>query len=162
MLFRILDTGELHVDQMKLPYIIMECMAGALELGEYAKKNFRSLTPADVLRLFNDIIGGLACLHAASCYHMDVKPENILVGSDGRAKIADLGYSVSIRNSASARPIGVRFTLARAAPELREIYDQQQRGPTRTTGSGLSRACQPTDFVRNSTFIRLQVHSDAC
>ena len=36
---------------------------------------------------------GLAAAHAAGLIHRDVKPENILVGTDGRARMTDFGLA---------------------------------------------------------------------
>ncbi|KAK8960302.1 Mitogen-activated protein kinase kinase kinase 1 [Platanthera guangdongensis] len=38
-----------------------------------------------------EILSGLADLHGAGIIHCDVKPENVLIGSNGRVKIGDLG-----------------------------------------------------------------------
>ncbi|KAK8952652.1 Mitogen-activated protein kinase kinase kinase NPK1 [Platanthera guangdongensis] len=38
-----------------------------------------------------EILSGLADHHGAGIIHCDVKPENVLIGSNGRAKIGDLG-----------------------------------------------------------------------
>ena len=45
------------------------------------------------LQLLCDVAEGMAQMHAKRYIHRDLKPDNVLVGSDGRAKIADLGLS---------------------------------------------------------------------
>lgn len=48
---------------------------------------------ADATRIVMDIARGLEELHHRGYVHRDVKPGNILIGDDGRAKLADLGVT---------------------------------------------------------------------
>jgi hypothetical protein len=49
--------------------------------------------PREVLAILVQAGEGLAAAHAAALVHRDVKPENVLVASDGRARIADFGLA---------------------------------------------------------------------
>ncbi|XP_016905673.2 probable serine/threonine-protein kinase dyrk2 [Apis cerana] len=71
---------------------------------ETARKNFR------------DVVMGVEYLHYQRIVHRDIKPSNLLVDSDGRIKIADLGVSAELRASGELLS-GPAGTPAFAAPE---------------------------------------------
>ncbi|XP_078036985.1 uncharacterized protein LOC144470057 [Augochlora pura] len=67
-------------------------------------------------RHFRDVVMGVEYLHYQRIVHRDIKPSNLLVDSDGRIKIADLGVSAELRASGELLS-GPAGTPAFAAPE---------------------------------------------
>jgi serine/threonine protein kinase len=67
-----------------------------------------------VVDLFVQVGRGLAAVHQAEMVHGDVKPGNMLVGSDGRAHLVDFGFAQSL---VPRRPRVIVGTREYASPE---------------------------------------------
>lgn len=87
-------------------FLAMELVEGST-LKAWLKHAPRSWR--DVVRIFVDAGRGLAAAHAQGIVHRDFKPENVLIGDDGRVRVLDFG----IAGQASERGRGVP-DLARA------------------------------------------------
>ncbi len=90
------------------PYIVMEYVDGQ-PLNRLAP-----LPVADAVEYTRQAAEGLAFLHGQQLVHGDVKPENILVGKDGRVKLVDLGIASPPGAQAGATIMG---SPAYVAPE---------------------------------------------
>jgi serine/threonine-protein kinase len=67
----------------------------------------------EVLRLFIAAGRGLEAAHAAGLIHRDFKPENVLIGNDGRPRVSDFGLVSLFAGARPDEPSG-RATLSRA------------------------------------------------
>jgi serine/threonine protein kinase/tetratricopeptide (TPR) repeat protein len=72
------------------PYIVMELIDGE---SLYRRLVSRPLKTREVLEIASQVADGLAAAHSAGVIHRDLKPQNVMLTRDGRAKIVDFGLS---------------------------------------------------------------------
>ncbi len=107
---QVYDVGE---DATFGPYLVFEYVEGRT-LKEILREE--SVTSEFVLSLLRQIAQALEVAHRANVIHRDVKPDNILVSSDGRAKLADFGVA-RIPDAALTREGQFLGTPCYSAPE---------------------------------------------
>jgi predicted Ser/Thr protein kinase len=94
-------------------FLAMELVDG-IDLRAWLAAKPRRLT--EIVDAFRDAGRGLSAAHAAGLVHRDFKPENVLVGKDGRVRVTDFGLAESLDAPA---PTGdaISGTPAYMAPE---------------------------------------------
>ena len=103
------------------PYLVMELVKGqsldSLLAGDALKED-------RVVTIAVDVAGALAAAHQAGLVHRDVKPENIMIQPDGRAKVIDFGLAIRTSDGAEESVAG---TFSYMAPEqagmLKRVVD---------------------------------------
>ena len=81
-------------------YIAMEFVEGDT-LTTWLKRWPR--TWREILEVFHQAARGLAAAHSVGLLHRDFKPDNVLVGGDGRVRVTDFGLARSVFLDDSAR-----------------------------------------------------------
>lgn len=91
-----------HVDTWEnMPYLIMAyCPSGS------CVKRVGKMTEAELWKLIHDVAAGLAYLHEKDVVHQDIKPDNILMDTEGNYLITDFGISTRARSTLRKSIIG--------------------------------------------------------
>ncbi|MEM9458458.1 MAG: serine/threonine-protein kinase [Myxococcota bacterium] len=105
-------------------YFVMEYMAKG-DLGHAVAS--RSLTRVQLLEALAEAGEGLAFAHEQGLVHRDVKPSNILIGEDGRARLTDFDL-VRAPDTTGGTRTGAMGTVLFAAPET--MADASSVGPS--------------------------------
>ncbi|XP_051221603.1 mitogen-activated protein kinase kinase kinase 18-like [Lolium perenne] len=104
------DDGSYH--------LFLELAPGG-SLADEVARNGGCLEEQAIRAYTTDVLRGLAYIHGQSLVHGDIKSRNIVIGADGRAKLADFGCA---RMVDSDRPTG--GTPAFMAPEVARGEEQ--------------------------------------
>ncbi|WP_413798762.1 Stk1 family PASTA domain-containing Ser/Thr kinase [Streptomyces iranensis] len=76
-----------------------------------------ALHPRAALDILEPVLAALGAAHRAGFVHRDMKPENVLIGDDGRVKVADFGLVRAVDTNTSASTGSVLGTVSYLAPE---------------------------------------------
>jgi len=108
---QVYDVGE---DEAFGPYLVLEYIRGA-SLKQELRDN-GALMPARLCEIARDLASGIDVAHAAGIIHRDIKPDNVLMGDDGHAKLADFGVA-RVPDAALTKEGQFLGTPCYAAPE---------------------------------------------
>jgi tetratricopeptide (TPR) repeat protein len=89
-------------------FIAMEYVDGQT-LSAWASSAVRDWR--EIVRMFVAAGSGLQAAHAAGMVHRDFKPDNVLIGSDGRPRVGDFGLVSVTRSCEGAGPAEIGTTL---------------------------------------------------
>ena len=102
-------------------YFVMECLAGGdlahvIQCGQHFFLEWSLAIPSYTLQL----ISALEFIHSRRVIHADLKPENVLVSTRGRIKLADFGSAVELNNNRPITHDSIRCmgTADYASPEV--------------------------------------------
>ncbi|TKD01335.1 serine/threonine-protein kinase [Polyangium fumosum] len=135
-------SGELC---LVMPYV------ESLSLGalvDAARRAGERLPPAVVSRILLDVLAGLDAAHEAKdlrgepleIVHRDVSPRNVLVGTDGRARLIDFGVAKAARRITQTGSGIMKGTIAYMAPEQLRRRELDRRADVFAAGVVLHEA----------------------
>jgi serine/threonine-protein kinase len=97
------------------PYIVFEYVEG--ETLKQRINRIGALDPQEALAYAIEIARGLSVAHARNMVHRDIKPQNVLIDSEGRAKLTDFGISRQLEQDGMTATGRVLGTTDYVAPE---------------------------------------------
>ncbi len=105
-------------EERNTAYLVMELLSGKTLGQELDEQPGKKLDPQRVREIITSLVSALAATHQAGVYHLDLKPDNILLTPEGRIVLIDFGAakqeSATIGPNRSTRA----FTPDYAPPEL--------------------------------------------
>jgi eukaryotic-like serine/threonine-protein kinase len=97
------------------PYIVFEYIEG--ENLKQRIKRLGPLDPQEALAYAIEVARGLAVAHNRKLVHRDVKPQNVLIDAEGRAKVTDFGIARQLEQQGVTDTGRVLGTTDYVAPE---------------------------------------------
>jgi len=104
-----------------VPYFVMELVDGQTVDGWLSRSDRRTVLD-EALAILNDVCLGVSAIHAANTVHCDLKPSNVLLDSQLRVRVADLGLAAPYVKGGVTKVIA--GTPEYMAPELAFDSDQ--------------------------------------
>lgn len=95
-------------------YLAMEYVSGCTLRDVLRQRG--ALQPRAALDILEPVLAALGAAHRAGFVHRDMKPENVLIGDDGRVKVADFGLVRSV-DTVTSTTGSVLGTVSYLAPE---------------------------------------------
>lgn len=104
-----------HFEEHGTAYLVMDLVAPAQTLRELLDSRPDRRLPLDeVEKIAAQLTDALDAVHEKGVYHLDIKPDNVLITSRGQAVLVDFGAA---RQGLSSRSTQA-YTLEYAAPEV--------------------------------------------
>src|SRR3954465_12837388 len=97
------------------PYIVFEYVEGETLKQRINREG--ALPPQEAIAYAIEIARGLSMAHARNMVHRDIKPQNILIDAEGRAKLTDFGISRQLEQDGMTATGRVLGTTDYVAPE---------------------------------------------
>jgi serine/threonine protein kinase len=128
------DTGEDVVDDVPVPYIVMEYVEGRT-LREVLSADQRIL-PTRALEITAGILGGLDYSHRNGIIHRDIKPGNVMLTPSGEVKVMDFGIARAVAqgNTTMTQTAAVIGTAQYLSPEQARGQQVDPRSDVYSTG----------------------------
>jgi serine/threonine-protein kinase len=124
----VIDAGE----DGGYPYIVFEYVKGETLKQRIARVG--ALDTQDAIAYAIEVARGLGVAHARNMVHRDIKPQNVLIDEEGRAKLTDFGISRQLEQDGVTATGRVLGTTDYVAPEQAMGHDVDPRSDVYSLG----------------------------
>src|SRR3954451_16533352 len=124
----VIDAGE----GCRYPYIVFEYVEGETLKQRIGREG--ALDPQEAIAYGIEIARGLSVAHTRKMVHRDIKPQNILIDAEGRAKLTDFGISRQLEQDGMTATGRVLGTTDYVAPEQAMGHPVDQRSDLYSLG----------------------------
>jgi eukaryotic-like serine/threonine-protein kinase len=124
----VIDAGE----DGGYPYIVFEYVEGETLKQRIARVG--ALDTQEALAYAIEIARGLTVAHARKMVHRDIKPQNVLIDAEGRAKLTDFGISRQLEQDGMTATGRVLGTTDYVAPEQAMGHGVDERSDVYSLG----------------------------
>jgi serine/threonine-protein kinase len=114
------------------PYIVFEYVEG--ETLKQRINRVGALDPQEALAYAIEVARGLTVAHNRNMVHRDIKPQNVLIDAEGRAKLTDFGISRQLEQDGMTATGRVLGTTDYVAPEQAMGHPVDQRSDVYSLG----------------------------
>jgi formylglycine-generating enzyme required for sulfatase activity/predicted Ser/Thr protein kinase len=99
-------------------YLVMELVSGRSLRTELESQPGRKLSPERVKEITGQLVEALAAVHQEGIFHLDVKPDNVLLAPEGKSVLVDFGSAKQAVGTRVGSSSTRTFTQEYAAPEV--------------------------------------------
>ncbi|PWI43399.1 Stk1 family PASTA domain-containing Ser/Thr kinase [Streptomyces sp. ICBB 8177] len=142
-------------------YLAMEYVAGCTLRDVLREQG--ALPPRAALDILEPVLAALGAAHRAGLVHRDMKPENVLIGDDGRVKVADFGLVRAVGTETTSSTGSVLGTVSYLAPEQIQDGTADQRTDVYACGVLLYEmltGAKPYDGATPAAVLYQHLHED--
>lgn len=98
-------------------YLVTDFYEGG-DLFNFLRNHHESLMEAHAIRVIAEVVLALEAMHSLHLVYRDLKPENVLLDSDGHVRLADLGLAKKLDSQSNYLTRTVCGSLVYAGPEM--------------------------------------------
>ncbi|MEB3342814.1 MAG: SUMF1/EgtB/PvdO family nonheme iron enzyme [Okeania sp.] len=99
-------------------YLVMELVTGKTLRTELDSQPQKKFSPEKIAEIISPLVLALSAVHQQGIFHLDIKPDNILLTPEGRLVLIDFGSAKQTFGTSMSTSSTRTFTEAYAAPEV--------------------------------------------
>ena len=113
-------------DENETSYYVMDYVDGE-NLAERMRRTGRPMEESEVRLILPQILDALKAVHEAGIWHLDLKPDNIMLDKSGKIKLIDFGASkqLNVQKGGATASTAISYTKGYAPREqMEQNYDK--------------------------------------